>query len=107
LPAGSYPEGVAYDSGRGEIIVTDFSNWAVYVINDTDYSVVKTLSIELPIGVCYDSGKGEIFVTSVGTSLVYVINDTTDKQITTVDVGFWPHGLAYDSAMGGLCCSYK
>src|SRR5208283_3356995 len=61
---GSSPFGLAYDSGKGEIFVTNLNDNTVSVISDSNYTVVATIHVEAPFGVAYDSGKSEIFVTN-------------------------------------------
>src|SRR5208283_2417017 len=62
------PVGVAYDSGKGEIFVTDFFNNTVSVISDENNTVIATVGVgNNPVGVAYDSGKGEVFVADSGS----------------------------------------
>jgi YVTN family beta-propeller protein len=95
VSVGSEPEGVAYDSGRGEIFVANYGSNTASVISDTTYAVVATVSIgSEPYGVAYDSGKGEIFVTNYGSNTVSVILDhaalvapSVSSSPSTVDQG--------------------
>jgi len=101
LPAGSEPLSVAYDSGKGEVFVTDFGADSVSVISDASNSVVATVPVgHFPDRIAYDSGKGEVFVTNVGDNTVSVISDTSDTVVATVAVGTYPYGIAYDSGKG-------
>ena len=63
LKVESGPVGVAYDSTKGEIFVTDFFNNTVSVISDATNAIVATVGVgNNPVGVAYDSSKGEVFV---------------------------------------------
>ena len=84
---GNYPFGIAYDSGKGEIFVTNIYDDTVSVISDSDNTVVATIPVEAPYGVAYDSGKSEIFVTNSLITMtnfvshtVSVISDSSDSS---------------------------
>ena len=97
----TYPIGVAYDSGKGEIFVTNTDTNSVSVINDKTNKVVATIPVgKNPLGVAYNSAKGEIYVTNFGSNTVSVISDKTNKVVATIDVGRNPIGIAYDSGTG-------
>ena len=65
--------GVAYDSGKGEIFVTNSD--LVYVISDTSNTVVAEIPLGGdPFGIAYDSGKGEIYVANPASNMVSVIS---------------------------------
>jgi YVTN family beta-propeller protein len=101
VTVGSDPYGLTYDSGKGEIFVTNYDSGTVSVISDSTNAVVATVSVETgPQGVAYDSGKGEIFVTNVLSNTVSVISDSTNAVVATVSVGSYPWGAAYDSGKG-------
>src|SRR5208283_2286810 len=71
INVGSSPEGIAYDSGRNEIFVTNLGSETVSVISDKSNTVIKTLPMgQYPYAIAYDSSQGELFVTcSNGTGL--------------------------------------
>ena len=70
--------GIAYDSGRGEIFVTNLDFNSVSVISDSTNTVVATITVgSLPWGIAYDSGKGEIFVANYASDSVSVISDSS------------------------------
>jgi YVTN family beta-propeller protein len=123
IPVGSYPEGLAYDSAKGELFVTNYSNvpssinatdfkaGSVSVISDTTNTVVATVPVgPTPGAIAYDSSRGELFVTSEGSSAtsvarasvgtVSVISDTTNSVVATVPVA--GGAIAYDSGKGEL-----
>src|SRR5947208_2986242 len=87
VPVGSVPEGVAYDSARGEVFVTNLVDGTVSVISDSTNAVVATVPVGSgPIGVAYDSARGEVFVASVGFNTVSVISDSTNTIVALVSV---------------------
>ncbi len=111
VTVGNGPYGAAYDSGKGEVFVTDSAGYLttnstayiVSIISDTTDKVVANVSVAKdPYGVAYDSAKGEVFVTSVHGDEVFVISDATNKVVATVPVGTAPYGIAYDSNKGEL-----
>jgi YVTN family beta-propeller protein/parallel beta-helix repeat protein len=92
---------LTYDSGKGEIFVSDQVN-GISVISDSTNAVIATVT-DTPTncnGMAYDSGKNEIFVTSWETNNVSVISDDTNTVIANVAVGDKPLGVAYDSGKG-------
>jgi YVTN family beta-propeller protein len=106
ITVGMNPEGIAYDSGKGEIFVSSMHNNTVSVISDTNNTVIKTIQVgNAPRGLVYDSAKGEIFVTSSGDSKVYVIDDDTNQVVANVTVGYYPSYAAYDSGKGEIFVS--
>jgi len=101
IRVGCNPQGVAFDSGMGEVLVANTLSNNVSVINDTTDKVVATVATGLfSEAVAYDSGKGEIFVANPGSDNVSVISDTTDKVVASVRVGTYPTSVTYDSAFG-------
>jgi YVTN family beta-propeller protein len=121
VSVGFDPVESAYDSGRGEVFVSNGCggnascihggvdvNGSVSVISDSTNKVVATIPVgEQPRGVAYDSGKGEIFVADFFSYNVSVINDRTDKVVATIPVGNYPWGLAYDSGKGEVFVSVQ
>ncbi len=76
VTVGSSPDGVAYDSGKGEIfVVNEATPGIVSVISDSTNKVTATVTVGGgPVGVAYDSGQQEIFVTNSART-VSVISD--------------------------------
>jgi len=96
VPGGYY--GVAYDSTKGEVFITNADYGSVSIISDSTNSVVATITVgNLPFGVVYDSGKREIFVANYNSNSVSVISDSNNTVVATIPVGSQPTGLAYDS----------
>ena len=96
IVVGTDPNGVAYDSGKGELFVSNAENDTISVISDSTNTVIANVTLGIvPWGVAYDSGKGEIFV--AGSGKVSVISDSTNTATLNVTVGSEPWGVAYDS----------
>jgi YVTN family beta-propeller protein len=94
-------EGVAYDSGKGEVFVANYGLDSVLVISDSNNSVVATVPVgSYPFGLAYDSGKGEVFVANSNSNFTTIISDATNKVISNVTVGEDPGGVAYDPSSG-------
>jgi YVTN family beta-propeller protein len=103
IPVGTLPWGIAYDSGRGEILVANHDSNTVSVISDSNNTVVTTVPVGIkPVSLAYDSGKGEIFVTNNGAGTLSVIADNTSTVVATLTVGTNPEGVAYDSGTGEI-----
>src|SRR2546428_12127926 len=100
---GSYPNGVAYDSGKGEVFVANYASNTVSVISDATNAIVASIPVgSNPYGVAYDSGMGEVFVTNSYSDNVSVISDATNAVVATIPVGSYskPIAVAYDSGTG-------
>ncbi len=103
IPVGKAPMGVAYDSAKGEIFVTNGQDNTISVISDSTNTVVETIPVgSYPYGVAYDSAKGEIFVVNLHGNSVSVISDSTNTVVATIPVGQSPYNIVYDSAKGEL-----
>jgi YVTN family beta-propeller protein len=122
VAVGIYPLDLAYDSGKGEIFVTDFSGPTVSVVADSSNSVVSTIDVPglnnpgfkespSPQGIAYDSGKGELFIANLYGDCITVISDATNAVVTTIDLGndsedgglgVSPESVVYDSAKGEI-----
>ncbi|MCI4323301.1 MAG: YncE family protein, partial [Thermoplasmata archaeon] len=112
---GTNPEGVLYDSAKGEIFVANSIDYTgsgpsnISIYSDATNSFLGSSLVGInPIDMAYDSAKGEIFVANSGTicscpsSNVSVIADTTDNVVATIGVGPGPFGLVYDSGKGEI-----
>ena len=111
---GNQPQGVVYDSGKGEIFVSNVYDGTVSVINETSHAIVATI----PVGssqtlgpMAYDSVKGEIFVAVAPSSIfdpstyVKVISDSTNTVVATIKLPLLfalPTGMAYDWGKGTI-----
>ena len=84
MTVGSNPDGVAYDSGKGEVFVANAGGNTVSVASDSDDKVVATVAAAgNPTGVAYDSAKGEVYVTEYVAGTVSVISDASLVSVTT------------------------
>jgi len=99
------PWGVAYDSAKGEIFLTDAGNGqnvfgGVRVISDSNNTVTASVGVgSFPREMAYDSGKGEIFVAN--SISISVISDSTNTVVATIS-GVSASGLVYDSSKGEI-----
>jgi YVTN family beta-propeller protein len=81
----TYVSGAAYDSGKGEVFVSNNVDNTVSVISDSSNSVVATVAVgNGPQPVAYDSAKGEVFVVNWGDQTISVISDSTNKVVATI-----------------------
>lgn len=105
-PVGNSPEGLAYDSSKGEVYVANSGTNDVSVINGSSNTVVATVAVGVsPHYVGYDSARGELFVANTGSNNVSVICDGSpscggpsyqNTVVATIRVGSEPLGVAYD-----------
>ncbi len=101
VAVGTAPQGLAYDSAKGEVFVSNPGSNSVSVISDASGSMVATVThFAGPLGLAYDSAKGEVFVANYAGNTVSVISDASNSVVANVTVGTAPQGLAYDSAKG-------
>jgi YVTN family beta-propeller protein len=95
--------GAAYDSGKGEIYLTNGDFHLVYVISDRTNTVVATIPVGItPSGIAYDHATGRLFVTNFGSDSVSVISDSNYDVVASIPVGRQPMGIAYDSGTGEI-----
>ncbi len=97
--SGSEPIQLAYDSGRGEIYVSDENVSNVSVLSATTHALVATIPVgSYPFGLAYDPRMGEVFVANQASANVSVINDTSHTVSATISLftGAVPIGVAYD-----------
>jgi YVTN family beta-propeller protein len=108
IPLGSSLGGLAYDSGKGEIFVSEGSSGSVAVLSDSSDKLVTNIPVSsTPGGLAYDPSNGDVYV---GTSTlqaytISVISDTSNSVVKTIQVGYEPYGLAYDSGRGEIYVS--
>src|SRR5208283_5793138 len=80
---------VAYDSGKGEVFVTNqaYNGNYVSVISDATNAVVANIPVGAsPWGMAYDSGNGELYVANDGAQTVSVISDSSNSVVATIPV---------------------
>ena len=89
---GTQPSGLAYDSARGEVFVTNSNSNSVSVIMGTNDSVVATINVgHVPYGnPAWDGSQGELFVPNAGSNSLSVISVATDSIVSTIALGAGP-----------------
>lgn len=93
---------VALDPASGQLFVTDRSSEAVYVINVTNGSYVRTIGPKfLPQGIAYDARTSTVVVDGVirndeGSGKVVTINASSYAVGSNVSVGGYPEGITVD-----------
>jgi YVTN family beta-propeller protein len=110
VPTGVALVGDTYDSGKGEIFVSNSQEacggrtcgrGSVDVISDTTDTLVATIPTgSSPVVVAFDSERGEMFVADNSANLLDVISAATGSILATVPLVYPPLGLVYDSARG-------
>ncbi len=87
---GRSPDGVTYDSGRGEVFVANTLSNNLSVISDSANKVVATVDVgNTPADVVYDSGRGEVFVVDGVTGTVSVIHDSQIPLASCSSIFCW------------------
>ena len=101
--------GGVYDSGKGEIFVSNDADNTVSVISDSTNAVVATIPVgNTPGAMAYDSAKGEIFVINWQDSTISVISDSTNKVVATINMASGPtpsynfESMAYVASKGEI-----
>ncbi|MCI4323489.1 MAG: PKD domain-containing protein [Thermoplasmata archaeon] len=103
IGVGSAPDGVAYDSGTGQVWVSNWASDNVSVIDGATDGVVASVGVgNEPEGIAYDPGTGQIFVANSGSNNLSVIDDSNDTVVASVSLGVSPVDIAYDSGTGQL-----
>jgi DNA-binding beta-propeller fold protein YncE len=110
LGGGTHPEGLAYDSAKGEVFVANSNGTHVAVISDKTNSIMANVKIENEstnyeagtglLGVAYDSANGEVLTANKGDYLpnkVSVISDASNMVTAVVNVGYGPSAVVYDA----------
>jgi YVTN family beta-propeller protein len=106
VAVGNSSYGIAYDSGLGEVFVSNPESGNVSVISTATNKVVATigLPLEYPEQLVYDSGQNEVFAINdqydLYHSSVTVISDATNTVVGTITVPYGAISLGYDRGMG-------
>ena len=103
---------IVYDSGKGEMFVSNYVSGYISVILDSTREVVATIPLgndPYPNDLIYDSRKGEIFVCyevlpgKSNTNFISVISDATNSVVATVPLDDRSaHSGVYDSVTGQI-----
>ena len=78
--ANNGPEGIAVDTDRNQIFVSNSKSNAVYVIDGNTNQVVQTIthgSLAAPWGAAYNKANGRVYVASNARNSVVIINAAT------------------------------
>ena len=103
IPVGSSPQGIALDSGSGDLYVTDGGSNNVTIISTaTNQPVGAILVGSWPDDAIYDSRTNAVYVANSGSNTVSVIDAGTSKVISTTPVGSAPSSLIFDPASGSV-----
>jgi len=110
VTVGSNPEGLAYDSEKGEVFVTNEGSANVSVIADSNNTVVATVVVGAdPFAADYSAETGQVFVVNDYSDNVSMICDGStscggppdqNKVVASTVVGINPAGVAYDRGKG-------
>jgi len=102
-PGPGFPGAAVYDSGKGEVFITEPTN--VEAISDVTDTVVATIDLNYsPTGLAYDRAKGELFA-SGDSDNVSVVSDVSNSVVANIPVASWSVGAAYDSGKGEVFVS--
>ncbi len=98
IHVGSYPAGVAFDSGNGLLYVTNFGSNNISVVNTTTNQIMAW--IPMPFGIdtlAVDTSTGLVYVAD-SVSTVYAINSSTNRVEWTISLqnAGCPHGCGPD-----------
>jgi YVTN family beta-propeller protein len=110
IPVGSEPIGIAYDSAKSEIFVTNTNSSTVSVISDATNKVLTSIKLNTslygggqgPTAIEYDSANSEMIVANGALNAVNVISDSTNAVIETVATGVGTNGIAIDTGTGNI-----
>ena len=95
ISVGSMPDGVAYDSSRGEVFVANTLSNTISVVSGRTNRVVATVAAgNSPDDPACDTGRGEVFVANSFDNTVSVISDRTDRVVATFPAGNTPEEMA-------------
>jgi YVTN family beta-propeller protein len=85
LDVGDDPQGIAYDSGKGEMFVANYVSNTVSVISDSNNIVIATVNgTSYPQDLAYDSGKSEVLVTSYYLQFNLMLPPTTSNTVFAI-----------------------
>ncbi len=107
VPVGPSPDGLAVDPVTGALLVTEFENDSVAVIDPASLSVQGTVSLPVgtyPAGIAYDGALDEMFVADWGNDTVAQLTRTTEYPVSFSEVGL-PAASAWSVAVGSTAAS--
>jgi DNA-binding beta-propeller fold protein YncE len=98
--------GLAYDSGLGEVFASNGLSSNVSVISTTTNRLVASVDLpgQTPYALTFDAGTHQVFAANDDSGFYYgnvsVISDATNTAVKSIDVGIYPDAFAYDSGKG-------
>jgi YVTN family beta-propeller protein len=103
IPVGPGPSSVAFDSGNGQLFVSNYGSENVSVIQSSDNKVVAAIPVQSsPSFVAVDSANGAIYVTNINSASMSVLSGSNDSVTTTVSTGNSPFAVAIDPIDGDV-----
>ena len=99
IPAGNFPDGIAYDPDLRQIFVSDERGGEVIVIDAVKNKRLAYIKMEGEVGNnCYDPESKRIFVNVQGSNELVALNPETHKILLrySLEGGRHPHGLCLD-----------
>jgi YVTN family beta-propeller protein len=103
IPLNVYPEGMAYDSGNGDLVAVDDGGADSYFVDpSTDRIVGISPASEGVQSVAYDSETGDLWQLADAYQMITVLNASGELNATIFLSLASPTSIAYDSANGDL-----
>jgi DNA-binding beta-propeller fold protein YncE len=107
VTVGEMPQGLAYDSGKGEVFVADFGSPGSVISDESNSVVGNFTSLAIPTSIAYDPAVGEILVGNSIIGAVSIISDSTNGLVGNISMGSITAGthlesMAYDSGKGEM-----
>ena len=100
------PVGVVFDSGNGDIYVSNHNSMNISVIAGNNNTVTSTIPVNIrPLELAYDSVNGYVYEADQGSDTVSVINTTTNAVVDVIYVGVGPSGVVFDAATNTIYVS--
>lgn len=97
----SFPEGLAFDSGHGRLLVADYGTNNLSLLDPLHLTTQTTIGVGTgPTAVVDVAPIGEYFVVDNGGNAVTVLNASTLAIVRTVLLANGPTGGAYDPSAG-------
>jgi YVTN family beta-propeller protein len=92
---GADPAGIAINVSGNRVYVTNSNDSSVSVINATDNTVLRTITVGTqPFGIAVNPQGTKVAVATLGATTISII-DTNSNAVTTVTAGASPVGVVY------------
>src|SRR5207249_10819386 len=107
---GVAPFGIAFDTRRGYLYVTNSQADTVSVIDGATNTVVRRIPLAAgplpaglsPMGIVYDGRNDTVYTANFGNDTISAIDAATDRLVSTIPVARAPFGLALSPRDGNL-----